>query len=94
LADQGAPATASYIGSASAGAPITLELAGFCAALWQEIAPPLTGDPGVRTWRLPHGSDLDFTQIPASMSSKIREIVIASGLRRVRWLVPSALPGP
>ncbi|WP_207210022.1 hypothetical protein, partial [Tropicimonas sp. IMCC6043] len=41
-ADQGAPATASYIGSASAGAPITLELAGFCAALWQEIAPPLT----------------------------------------------------
>ena len=42
LPDQRAPATASYMGSAFAGAPITLELAGFCAAQWPEIAPPLT----------------------------------------------------
>lgn len=42
LTDQGAPATASYMGSASTGAPITPELAGFCAAPWLEFAPPLT----------------------------------------------------
>jgi hypothetical protein len=33
------------MGSAFAGAPITPELAGFCAAQWPEIAPPLTGGP-------------------------------------------------
>jgi len=42
LTDQGALATASYMGSAAAKAPSTPRLADFCSALWPVFAPPLT----------------------------------------------------
>lgn len=42
LTDQGASAHASYLESARAKAPVTPEMAGFCAAPSPEIVPPLT----------------------------------------------------